>query len=253
MRVKGKRVLKNGTIAGYVYYPKEKKWKWRFLGKQQSGGEDDIAKKILDNLKSEPSLSQIKRVYLIVAVKKFAKNNLLGFSKKFSKEFKKKPRQELYNSVFELSDNPRYGMPSIKVLDTIYEALKKYNDAKKNKKNPFINKGTLSQYRIIEGTFSNYDIKKIYLNNDTSYILFNETKELLQRLVTGISRSRLTMEQKLFLTNISLKLANNTANRAKQFTHQISKKVNANLEKAEGELHRQKNRLNITTEALNLS
>ena len=31
MRIKNKRVLKNGTVAGYVYYPKEKKWKWRFL------------------------------------------------------------------------------------------------------------------------------------------------------------------------------------------------------------------------------
>jgi len=32
MRVKGERVLKNGRVAGYVYYPKEKKWKWRFIG-----------------------------------------------------------------------------------------------------------------------------------------------------------------------------------------------------------------------------
>ena len=33
MRVKGKRVLKNGMEAGYVYYSKEKKWKWRIIGK----------------------------------------------------------------------------------------------------------------------------------------------------------------------------------------------------------------------------
>jgi phage pi2 protein 07 len=41
MRVKGKRVLKNGTIAGYVYYKKEKKWKWRFISgkKRMKGGE----------------------------------------------------------------------------------------------------------------------------------------------------------------------------------------------------------------------
>ena len=31
MRVKGKRVLKNGIFAGYVYYSKEKKWKWRII------------------------------------------------------------------------------------------------------------------------------------------------------------------------------------------------------------------------------
>jgi hypothetical protein len=41
MRVKGKRVLKNGTIAGYVYYKNEKKWKWRFIsGKKMKGGEN---------------------------------------------------------------------------------------------------------------------------------------------------------------------------------------------------------------------
>ena len=32
MKVKGKRTLKNGAIAGYVYYPKDKKWKWRIIG-----------------------------------------------------------------------------------------------------------------------------------------------------------------------------------------------------------------------------
>ena len=31
MRVKGKRILKNGAVAGYVYYSKEKKWKWRII------------------------------------------------------------------------------------------------------------------------------------------------------------------------------------------------------------------------------
>ena len=33
MQVKQKRVLKNGAIAGYVYYPKDRKWKWRIIGK----------------------------------------------------------------------------------------------------------------------------------------------------------------------------------------------------------------------------
>ena len=32
MHVKGKRTLKNGAVAGYVYYPKDKKWKWRIIG-----------------------------------------------------------------------------------------------------------------------------------------------------------------------------------------------------------------------------
>ena len=31
MRVKGERILKNGAVAGYVYYSDEKKWKWRII------------------------------------------------------------------------------------------------------------------------------------------------------------------------------------------------------------------------------
>jgi len=44
MKIKGKRILKNGTIAGYVYYQKEKKWKWRIIGRSKSitGGEISI-------------------------------------------------------------------------------------------------------------------------------------------------------------------------------------------------------------------
>ena len=38
MKVKGKRTLKNGAVAGYVYYSKEKKWKWRIIGRNKKGG-----------------------------------------------------------------------------------------------------------------------------------------------------------------------------------------------------------------------
>ena len=53
MRIKNKKVLKNGAMAGYVYYTKEKKWKWRiFKGptkKKQKGGTEisDIAVKCI--------------------------------------------------------------------------------------------------------------------------------------------------------------------------------------------------------------
>jgi len=29
-KIKNKRTLKNGSVAGYVYYNDEKKWKWRY-------------------------------------------------------------------------------------------------------------------------------------------------------------------------------------------------------------------------------
>lgn len=41
MKTKGKRVLKNGTIGAYVYYPTDKKWKWRFIGKAKKKGGGD--------------------------------------------------------------------------------------------------------------------------------------------------------------------------------------------------------------------
>lgn len=38
MKIKNKRILKNGAIAGYVYYKNEKKWKWRIVGNNKKKG-----------------------------------------------------------------------------------------------------------------------------------------------------------------------------------------------------------------------
>lgn len=47
--IKGKKILKNGAIAGYVYYEKDKKWKWRIIGRiKKIGG---YKSQIKDNLK----------------------------------------------------------------------------------------------------------------------------------------------------------------------------------------------------------
>ena len=37
MKIKNKKVLKNGRIGGYVYYPEDKKWKWRIIGNMKGG------------------------------------------------------------------------------------------------------------------------------------------------------------------------------------------------------------------------
>jgi len=38
-KIRNKRVLKNGATAGYVYYPRDKKWKWRIIkGPTKKGG-----------------------------------------------------------------------------------------------------------------------------------------------------------------------------------------------------------------------
>ena len=31
MKIKDKKIYKNGAVAAYVYYKDEKKWKWRFI------------------------------------------------------------------------------------------------------------------------------------------------------------------------------------------------------------------------------
>ena len=61
MKVKGKRVLKNGVVAGYVYYTEEKKWKWRFLGRENKSG--GCNKKIKDNLKQLHEMGHKNRYY----------------------------------------------------------------------------------------------------------------------------------------------------------------------------------------------
>ena len=47
MKVKGKRILKNGAVAGYVYYSKEKKWKWRIIGRDKKGGGGNAQSKMI--------------------------------------------------------------------------------------------------------------------------------------------------------------------------------------------------------------
>ena len=60
MRVKEKKVLKNGAVAGYVYYSREKKWKWRIISgpkkkskRIQKGGDDNRIINLYDKLIQE--------------------------------------------------------------------------------------------------------------------------------------------------------------------------------------------------------
>ena len=42
MKIKNERILKNGAIGAYVYYPSDKKWKWRIIGHSKKIGGTDI-------------------------------------------------------------------------------------------------------------------------------------------------------------------------------------------------------------------
>ena len=45
MKVKGKKILKNGAIGAYVYFPSDKKWKWRIIGNTKKKGGLSIEEK----------------------------------------------------------------------------------------------------------------------------------------------------------------------------------------------------------------
>lgn len=45
MKTKGRRILKNGAIGAYVYYPSDKKWKWRIIGHVRKTGGKTVKKK----------------------------------------------------------------------------------------------------------------------------------------------------------------------------------------------------------------
>lgn len=64
MKIKGKRILKNGVTAGYVYYKNDKKWKWRFLKgpkkkNKQKGGNKVTNANILRELKNSLSNEEL--------------------------------------------------------------------------------------------------------------------------------------------------------------------------------------------------
>ena len=56
MKVKNKRTLKNGAIAGYVYYNTEKKWKWRIIGRKKLKGSGYLNGTIDNNRNIYPKL-----------------------------------------------------------------------------------------------------------------------------------------------------------------------------------------------------
>jgi len=74
MKIKNQRILKNGAIAGYVYYSKDKKWKWRIIGRNNKKGggglsltlirqDDHRDKHTIDDYNLHENLDEISRTY----------------------------------------------------------------------------------------------------------------------------------------------------------------------------------------------
>jgi hypothetical protein len=90
MKVKGKRVLKNGSIAGYVYYKGENKWKWRIIKGPLKGGVKSIDMKINEIELFPPNIGNFKLPRPTGNMK--ISNNVMNIneyneSKKFNLEF----------------------------------------------------------------------------------------------------------------------------------------------------------------------
>lgn len=64
MKIKGKRVLKNGAVAGYVW--KDRKWKWRIIKgpSKKRGGGKKTCRKLRQRKQNGQSLSSIEQLYL---------------------------------------------------------------------------------------------------------------------------------------------------------------------------------------------
>lgn len=133
MRVKGKRILKNGVTAGYVYYPKEKKWKWRFIKGKQKGGivTDENFNAIMEQYK--PSANEINEILEL-----------------------EEPVLGLEEPVNNINQNRK------KLINNVSNIYKNYNRVKKRKNSININKIFNESSKLLLRTPQ----KEIYLVNE---------------------------------------------------------------------------------------
>ena len=131
MKIKKQRILKNGAIAGYVYYPKDRKWKWRILGNIKKKGGKYSSTFVTKGMGEGGSL--IYMIYTSIdRITKYMENmSNLKTQKKIYKEFFEKLREKYNNAV-------EYGKKSL---------------ANKNNKKYFTNEYPQEKF--------NHDLKKI--------------------------------------------------------------------------------------------
>jgi hypothetical protein len=181
MKVKGKRVLKNGRMAGYVYNSQTKKWKWQFISGGQKGGDN---RKLRDDY-----------ILIVNAVKDFAKYLLENTKKK--KKSKARHLLKLSTNKIELDQiNQTTDMHSqnrttkfsyitvtyhrfIKLL-MLRDILLQYIKSKqpfKNSPNPF-------------KKFKLPNRKKLDMNNETAFKLAQIIIDYIQFYLNTTSRAR---------------------------------------------------------------
>ena len=164
MRIKSKRVLKNGAVAGYVYYSDEKKWKWRIVGhinSKKGGFEPKFKPKFrqvcaTDRCKTTQKYENIEKHKYSINKKnnpsaqikaRLATLHNTGFLNSYYKKMLKKYE--------EANKNGNSGG-----INVIIENLKKHKN-KKYKKN--VNKNSKREVRkqYLENTIKKMEIKKM--------------------------------------------------------------------------------------------
>ena len=128
MRVKNKRVLKNGAIGGYVYYPSEKKWKWRIISGPKKGGSmnQNLRKKF--NIKSKHLTNRLILEFFLDS------NHNLNRKKEYYKELKEKNEidpntQETIDKILYHYENKKNNSQKIQNLQKSVNKNKEfYND-----------------------------------------------------------------------------------------------------------------------------
>lgn len=138
MKIRGKRVLKNGAIAGYVYYSKDRKWKWRIIGRAKKGGSGKGKTPNISNNSQRIGLSNLPNNNQIVTSWNKEKNHLnLIINKQLRKKnvssVKKNGLREIKRKLNERHNNPNYN--SSDNLNEIFMEIIKVSSNGINKKN----------------------------------------------------------------------------------------------------------------------
>jgi len=185
MRIKSKRVLKNGAVAGYVYYSDEKKWKWRIVGhtKSKKGGFRPNFKKVCttESCKTTQKYERIEK-------NKYSYNNKNNPSAEIKARLATLHNTGFLNSYYKkmlkkyekANENGNSGG-----INVIIEDLKKHKNKKyKRNMNKNSKRGARKQY--LENTIKKMKIKSAsnkYKKNRPRQIEEEKNKEKIKKSI----------------------------------------------------------------------
>jgi hypothetical protein len=192
MKTKNIRVLKNGVNAGYVYYPKDKKWKWRFIKK---GGNNTTNMLLNDNVKIltynmfSSKLYGGTMWYSILNLETMKPKE--SFRKYFDRSYTEQGIRELEKILENISERHRpYCLLLLKFIDKNYREISKYLDK---------NRQTYNRLKKESNNFSINYLKKLRENSE-NYLKIGENIEAKFRTTNKKLNSEMNNLIKLNLT-----------------------------------------------------